>query len=398
MGREKALRDGTGVMKRRHFLALFSGAIAGLPTIWPWAARGQNQLPNQAPSDQPPSNQGPANQAPSNQSPSPAAADNSIGQVATLAGMATVIRANAAPAALKVADPIYEQDTLQTNVNSTLGITFDDQTTFSLSANTRIVIDQFVYQEGGSGNAASLNVAAGTAAFVASLVAKTGDMKITTPQATLGIRGTTGIVDVPEGAGAAAPTVKLYPDSDGHVGSIDVFDRQGSRLGALTQGSSAFIVRAGPGGRIAVVPYQIPPQEAARDRGVLQRLSLSHTIGRQMIIRRQQLRTPNNQRPGGAQPNNQRRPGGPQPNNQRPGGQQPNNPRPGGRQPNHPGGQQPNNQRPSGPQPNNQRPGGPQPNTQRPGGPQPNRPGGQQPPNRLQRGQPRQRPSRENNQ
>jgi hypothetical protein len=356
-------------MKRRHFLALFSAAIAGLPAIWSRAARGQNQAPNQAPSDQPPSNQGPTNQAPSNQTPTPAAADNSIGQVATLAGAATVIRANAAPAALKVADPIYEQDTLQTNVNSRLGITFDDETTFSLSANTQIVIDEFVYKEGGNGNAASVNVAAGTAAFVASLVAKTGDMKITTAQATLGIRGTTGIVDVPQGTGAAAPTVKLYPDSDGHVGNIDVFDPQGARLGALTQGSSAFIFRAGPGGRIAVVPYQIPPQEAARDRGVLQRLSLSHTIGRQMIVRRQQLRRPNNQRPGGQQPNNQR-----------------------------PGGQQPNNQRPGGPQPNTQRPGSLQPNTQRPGGPQPNRPGSQQPLNRLQRGQPRQRPSRENNQ
>jgi hypothetical protein len=374
-------------MKRRQFLALFSGTIACLPTIWPWAARGQNQMPNQAPPDQPPSNQPPTDQAPPNQPASPAAADNSIGQVATLAGTATVIRASAAAAALKIADPIYEQDTLQTTPNSTLGITFDDQTPFSLSANTRIVIDEFVYKEGGSGNAASLNVAAGTAAFVASLVAKTGDMKITTPQATLGIRGTTGIVDVPQGAGAAAPTVKLYPDSDGHVGSIDVFDRQGGRLGALTQGSSAYIFRAGPGGRVAVVPYQIPPGEAARDRGVLQRLNLSHTIGRQMIIRRQQLRGPNNQRPGGPQPNN-RRPGGQQPNNQRPGGPQPSNQRPGG--------QQPNNQRPGGLQPN--RPGGLQPNNQRQGGPQPNRPSSQQPLNRLQRVQPRQRPPKEKNQ
>jgi hypothetical protein len=366
-------------MKRRHFLALFGGAIAGLPAIWPWTARGQNQTPNQAPPDQPPSNQAPASQAPSNQTASPVATDNSIGQVATLAGTATVIRANAAAAALKIADPIYKQDTLQTNLNSTLGVTFDDETTFSLSANTRIVIDEFVYKEGGTGNAASLNVAAGTAAFVASLVAKTGDMKITTPQATLGIRGTTGIVDVPQGAGAAAPTVKLYPDNDGHVGSIDVFDRQGGRLGALTQGSSAYIFRAGPGGRVAVVPYQIPPQEAARDRGALQRLSLSHTIGRQMMIQRQQLRRPNNQRPGGQQPNNHR-PGGPQPNNQRPGGPQPNN------------------QRPGGPQLNNQRPGGPQPNNQRPGGQQPNRPGGLQPLNRLQRARPRQQPPREKNQ
>ena len=110
----------------------------------------------------------------------------------------------------------------------------------------------------------------GTAAFVASLVAKTGDMTITTPDAAIGIRGTTGVVDVPAAGATAAPTVKLYPDADGHVGQIEVFDRQGNRLGALTQGASAFSHpsrRGRPADR--AVPYRIPPQEAARDRGVL---------------------------------------------------------------------------------------------------------------------------------
>ena len=135
--------------------------------------------------------------APSNQTASSAAADNSIGQVASITGNATVTRGNAGRAALKVADVIYVKDTLRTDVNSSLGISFDDETTFSLSANTRIVIDAFVYQQDGSGNTALFNVATGTAAFVASLVAKNGDMKIATPAATLGIRGTTGIVEVP---------------------------------------------------------------------------------------------------------------------------------------------------------------------------------------------------------
>jgi len=44
------------------------------------------------------------------------------------------------------------------------------------------------------------------------------------------------------------------------------------------------------------VPFQIPPQEAARDRGVLQRLFVSHTIGRRMTVQRQQLRGRNPQR------------------------------------------------------------------------------------------------------
>ena len=131
-------------------------------------------------------------------------------------------------------------------------------------------------------------------------------MTITTPTSTLGIRGTTGVVDVPDnaapgGAGGGEAKIKLYPDADGRVGRIDVFSRQGERLGALTQGSSAFAIRPGAGGRFAAVPFQIPAQEAARDRGVVQRLFASHNVGRQMTLQRRQLRGPNlprqNQRP-----------------------------------------------------------------------------------------------------
>jgi hypothetical protein len=237
-----------------------------------------------------------------------------VGQVATLQGIATVTRGNAAPSGLNVSDAIYKKDVLQTGANSSLGVTFDDETTFSLTANARIVVNEFIYEEGGKGNTAVFNIARGTVAFIASQVAKTGDMKISTPITTLGIRGTTGVVDVPDNiaAGAGEAKIKLYPDADGRVGQIDVFNRQGGRLGALTQGSSAFAIRPGLGGRFVAVPFQIPPQEAARDRGVVQRLFASHSIGRQMAIQRRQLRGPNRQRPNSLRPNNLRQPGGPQ--------------------------------------------------------------------------------------
>jgi hypothetical protein len=232
-----------------------------------------------------------------------------VGQVATLQGAATVTRGNPGKvAALRINDPIFEHDTLATGPDGALGVTFDDQTTFSLSANTRIVVDAFVYQKGGAGNAANFNVAVGTAAFVASLVAKTGDMKITTASATLGIRGTTGVVEVPTGggtgaAGAAEPKIKLYADANGHVGQIEVFNRQGGRLGTLTQSASAFTLTREPGGGVRAVPFQIPPGEAARDRGVLQRLRASHAIGQRMTTER--LRTRGQNRGGP----NQRTPG-----------------------------------------------------------------------------------------
>jgi len=264
-----------------------------------------------------------------------------IGNVATLTGNATVTRNNAATP-LKLQDDIFENDVLQTSANSKLGVTFNDATTFNLTANARITVDSYVYAEGGQKNGALFDIAKGTVAFVAAAVAKTGDMRISTPTATLGIRGTTGLVEVPgtaaavpgvSAAGASDVAIKLYPDPDGRVGQIEVNSRDGTRLGALTQGASGFAIRPGAGGRVAAIALTISPQQAERDRGLVREVHAAQSVGRQIVNQKriQRLQNPgrNNpsvrpapQRPGAAPPAAKPEPGAPG-NRQ----QQPNEPR-----------------------------------------------------------------------
>jgi hypothetical protein len=218
-----------------------------------------------------------------------------IGNVATLTGSATVTRNNAATP-LRLKDDIFQNDVLQTSANSTLGITFNDATTFNLTANASITVDNYLYEDGGKQNAALFDIAKGTVAFVAASVAHTGDMKISTPTASLGIRGTTGLVEVPEGAAANNPNnvaIKLYPDADGRVGRIEVNDRSGARLGALTQGASGFTIRPGAGGRFSAAPLLISPQQALRDQGIVRQVHAAQSVGRQIVTQQRALRQAN---------------------------------------------------------------------------------------------------------
>jgi hypothetical protein len=218
-----------------------------------------------------------------------------IGNVATLTGTATVTRNNGSTP-LKPRDDIYLNDVLRTSANSTLGVTFNDATTFNLTANASITVDNYVYEDGGKQNAALFDIAIGTVAFVAASVARTGDMKISTPTATLGIRGTTGLVEVPQNASAVSANnvaIKLYPDPDGRVGHIDVTDRSGARLGSLTQGASGFTIRAGAGGRFTAAPLTISPQQALRDQGIVRQVHAAQNVGRQVVARQRALRQAN---------------------------------------------------------------------------------------------------------
>jgi len=266
-----------------------AGAAPSLPREARLSTAGVTQLAQTQPT------QDPAAPADGTQTP---ASPEPIGNVVALTGTVTVIR-NKDSLPLKLRDDIFLNDIVQTSTASSLGITFDDGTTFRLSANAKITIDNYVYEDGGKQNAAIFNIARGTVGFVAAAVAKSGDMKIDTPTATLGIRGTTGVIEVPDDAPAAAArnvAIKLYPDADGRVGHIEVNDRQGVRLGALTQGASGFSIRPGTAGgaaRFAAVPLVIAAREVQRDRGFVRELHTAQTLGRRIVTEQRAFRRAN---------------------------------------------------------------------------------------------------------
>ncbi|WP_183416445.1 VCBS domain-containing protein, partial [Limibacillus halophilus] len=153
-----------------------------------------------------------------------------IGQVETLTGDAQATRGGVL-LSLDVGSPVFEGDVVQTGSDTKIGISFIDGTVFSLTSNTQIVLDELVYDPGGSDNSLLFNVVQGTFVFITGQVAPTGDMKVDTPVATIGIRGTTG-----SGACEVRGDVcdfKIHPDppaKGGGVGEFVLTDRNSPDL------------------------------------------------------------------------------------------------------------------------------------------------------------------------
>jgi hypothetical protein len=107
-------------------------------------------------------------------------------------------------------------------------ITFEDKTQVRIKENSKLVIDDFVYDtKPKSVNRLALKVAIGTVRYASGGIAKnnTKDVDIQTPVATIAVRGTEFSMVVNEIGGS---TVILLPNFDGTVGEIEVITLAGS--------------------------------------------------------------------------------------------------------------------------------------------------------------------------
>ena len=174
---------------------------------------------------------------------------------------------------------VYQGDVVETGADGSLGVVLADDTTFSLGANGRLVLDELVYDPGTQTGTSAISVVQGVFTFVSDQIAKTGPdaMTVTTPVASIGIRGTT--VAGRAAAEGETNTITLLADDSGRVGEISISNAGGIQIlniaNQTTQVTSFFAPPAPP---VVLAPAEVqqlfgaalqarPPQPTRQDRG-----------------------------------------------------------------------------------------------------------------------------------
>jgi hypothetical protein len=127
-----------------------------------------------------------------------ATADNTqVAQIKTVSGQAAIVR-NGARTAAKIGDPLYEKDTIETGADGSIGITFIDNTVMSSGPNSQIVLEDYKFNSSNFKGSMLTDMKRGTVSMVSGDIARSspGAMKVKTPTAILGVRGTRFVIEV----------------------------------------------------------------------------------------------------------------------------------------------------------------------------------------------------------
>jgi hypothetical protein len=118
-----------------------------------------------------------------------------IGQIKTASGTVAIERDGAAhPAA--AGDRVQEADVVTTGADGTVGITFQDNSMMSLGPDSRLALDKFAFDTTTHDGAFDSSLRSGTLAVKSGQIVQQspGRMRVRTPAAVLGVRGTEFVV------------------------------------------------------------------------------------------------------------------------------------------------------------------------------------------------------------
>lgn len=126
-----------------------------------------------------------------------ALAADPIGHVKSATGSVVVDRDNSS-SSLAVGQDIFNRDVIRTGASANLGITFRDDTTLSMGPDSRLVIDEMVFDPARDRMSMGMKMLKGTFAMIAGQIPRLAPERtaISTPTMTIGIRGTSFLVEV----------------------------------------------------------------------------------------------------------------------------------------------------------------------------------------------------------
>jgi len=119
------------------------------------------------------------------------------GRIKVVSGPVFIVRA-AGTIQATAGQALFEADTLRTGADGRVGITLNDDTRISLGPGSEARLDQFVYAPADKRGSLVLKVVRGLIAYVSGRIAKLSPdaVKLETPNAIVGVRGTTLVLRV----------------------------------------------------------------------------------------------------------------------------------------------------------------------------------------------------------
>src|SRR6056300_313537 len=152
-----------------------------------------------------------------------------IGKVSEHKGSGLIKRTTGDKVETNLETDVFSMDEVSTGQGRT-GITFVDDTKVELTEHSKLVIDEFVYDPNTNTGALSLKASLGSVRYASGQIAKNSkqNVKISTPTATIAVRGTDFAMIIDELGGS---TILLLPSCDTtglcYVGEIEVISDAG---------------------------------------------------------------------------------------------------------------------------------------------------------------------------
>lgn len=124
-----------------------------------------------------------------------------IGAIQEISGDATITRGDGTSEPLSIGSPVYQGDIIETSADSAVNLAFVDESNFAISEESRLAIDEYVFDPETQGGVQNFSVLKGVFVYTSGLIGREDpdDVNIETPVGSIGIRGTIIAGDVDQG-------------------------------------------------------------------------------------------------------------------------------------------------------------------------------------------------------